>query len=146
MESLFLTSSCHAKKVHKTHTHTHTIYLSIFAHAACEILVPQPGMESPLLALDMQSLNHWTAKEVSWNSFFKGLNPLLSDILQLSAFYTALLVFVNRLNELVGMRFWVVFQSLWPLKFLWQDTLDHKSPGSTYFILTSIPSRLWFCD
>ena len=119
-----------------THTHTHThIYLFIFGHAASEILVPQPGMENVPLALEVQSLNHWTAKEVPWNSYFEGLNLLLSDILHLAAFlYTAFLVFTSRLNELVGMIFWVVFQSLWSLKFLWQDTLDHKSPGSTYLI------------
>lgn len=31
---------------------------------ACEILVPHPGIELMLPALEAQSPNHWTAKEV----------------------------------------------------------------------------------
>ena len=31
---------------------------------ACGILVPQPGIEPRLLALEAQSPNHWTAREV----------------------------------------------------------------------------------
>ena len=33
-------------------------------HAACRILVPQPGIEPVPTALGAQSLNHWTAREV----------------------------------------------------------------------------------
>ena len=32
--------------------------------AACGILVPQPGIEPVPPALEVQSLNHWTAREV----------------------------------------------------------------------------------
>ena len=32
-------------------------------HAACGILVPQPGIESMPLALEAWTLNHWTARE-----------------------------------------------------------------------------------
>ena len=32
---------------------------------ACRILVPQPGIEPMLLAVEAQSLNHWTAREGS---------------------------------------------------------------------------------
>ena len=35
-----------------------------FVHAACGILVSQPGMEAAPLALAAWSLNHWTTKEV----------------------------------------------------------------------------------
>ena len=31
--------------------------------AACEILVPQPGIEPGTLAVQAQSPNHWTARE-----------------------------------------------------------------------------------
>ena len=33
--------------------------------SACGILVPRPGIESMPLALEVQSLNHWTAREKS---------------------------------------------------------------------------------
>ena len=32
-------------------------------HEACKILVPQPGIELVPLALEAQSLNHWTAEK-----------------------------------------------------------------------------------
>ena len=41
--------------------------MHIFDHACpttCGILVPQPGIESAPLALEVQSLNHCIAKEV----------------------------------------------------------------------------------
>ena len=44
--------------------------IKIFGHAACEILVPQPGIEPTPPALEAQSLNHWTTREVP-PSFFK---------------------------------------------------------------------------
>ena len=31
-------------------------------HVACEILVPQPGIEPEPPALEVQNLNHWTAR------------------------------------------------------------------------------------
>ena len=37
---------------------------------ACEILVPQPGIEPTLPVLKGQSLNPWTTKEVSDFLFF----------------------------------------------------------------------------
>ena len=42
------------------------IYLFIFGHVtqACEILVPQPGIEPLPPAVEAQSPNHWTAREV----------------------------------------------------------------------------------
>ena len=33
-------------------------------HVACEILVPQPGMEPTPPAVEARSLNNWTAREV----------------------------------------------------------------------------------
>ena len=37
-----------------------------FCHTAYKILVPQPGIKSTLPAVEVQSLNHWTAREVLW--------------------------------------------------------------------------------
>ena len=34
----------------------------LLCHAACGILVTRPGIEPMPLALEAQSLNHWTAK------------------------------------------------------------------------------------
>ena len=42
-------------------------------HAACGILVSWPGIEPAPPALEAQSLNHWTMREVAPNQF---LNPL----------------------------------------------------------------------
>ena len=42
--------------------------LSLFfqpGHAACGVLVPQPGIEPAPPALEAQSFNHWTTREVS---------------------------------------------------------------------------------
>ena len=36
-------------------------------HMACVILVPLPGIEPAALALEVESLNHWTAWEVPNN-------------------------------------------------------------------------------
>ena len=33
-------------------------------HTACGFLVPRPGIQPTLLALEAQSLNHWTTEEV----------------------------------------------------------------------------------
>ena len=39
-------------------------------HAACGVLVPQPGTERVLPALGAQSLNHWTTREASQLDIF----------------------------------------------------------------------------
>ena len=48
-------------------------FLSFFffggGHGACGILVPQPGIKSELLALEVQSPNHWTGREVPEEGF-----------------------------------------------------------------------------
>ena len=36
---------------------------------ACRILVPQPGTKPTLPAVEAQSLNHWTSREVSLADF-----------------------------------------------------------------------------
>ena len=48
------------------------IYFLIFwlRHAPCGILVPQPGIEPVPRALEVQRLNHWTAREVPGSSSF----------------------------------------------------------------------------
>ena len=46
------------------HTHTH-VHCGFFGHtAACGILVPWPGIELVLPAVEVQSLNHWHVREV----------------------------------------------------------------------------------
>ena len=40
------------------------LFIYLFGRAACGILVPQPGMEPSPPAVEEQSLNHWTAREV----------------------------------------------------------------------------------
>ena len=41
------------------------IFILFFPHHhACGILVPQPGIEPVPLAVEAQSLNHWTTREV----------------------------------------------------------------------------------
>lgn len=50
---------------------------------ACSSLVPGPGFEPVPLALEAQSSNHWTAKEVPWqsHSFQQGFPfPVLSGV------------------------------------------------------------------
>ena len=53
---------------------TATITLTPFCfygHAACGILVPQPGIESVAPAVEAWSPNHWTAREVPNSDSFK---------------------------------------------------------------------------
>ena len=43
------------------------LYLFIFlslSHLACEILVPLPGMEPVLSAVEAQSINHWSTRDI----------------------------------------------------------------------------------
>ena len=42
-------------------------------HAAFGILVPQPGIESTLLALKMRRPNQWTARKIPHDEVFKRL-------------------------------------------------------------------------
>ena len=42
-------------------------FFFFFGHAACGILVPQPGIKSTSPAMEQQSLTHWTAREVPYN-------------------------------------------------------------------------------
>ena len=39
-------------------------------YAACGILVPQPGIKPMSPAMEAQSLNHWTTREVPHLLFF----------------------------------------------------------------------------
>ena len=53
-----------------------------FGRVACEILVPRPGIEPMSPALEVQSLNHWTTREVpiptkTFFFFSKGVGFLL---------------------------------------------------------------------
>ena len=47
-------------------------FLLITPHGACGILVPQPGIESRLPAVNVLSQNHWTSREFS-RLYFKVL-------------------------------------------------------------------------
>ena len=40
------------------------LYFGFFVHESCGILVPQPGIETAPSALEVWSLNRWTAREV----------------------------------------------------------------------------------
>ena len=51
--------------------------LWFFGCEACEILAPQPGVETALPALEAQSLNHWTVREVPRISFKYSLGYIL---------------------------------------------------------------------
>ena len=42
----------------------HFFFFFLLHCASCGILVPQPGIEPVPLALEEQSLNHWTTREV----------------------------------------------------------------------------------
>ena len=44
--------------------HDNFICLLIFGHALCGILVPPPGIEPVAPALGVQSLSHWTTREI----------------------------------------------------------------------------------
>ena len=43
-----------------------SLFVCVFlaGHAACGILFPQPGVEPNPPAVEAQSLNHWTTREV----------------------------------------------------------------------------------
>ena len=41
----------------------------------CRILVPQPGIKSVPPTMEVQSLKHWTAREVPWEFPFLSLIP-----------------------------------------------------------------------
>ena len=47
-------------------------------HAACRILVPQPGIESRPLAVRVQSPNCWTIRELPLLLFLKSFFDLLN--------------------------------------------------------------------
>ena len=58
------------------------VFLKIFGCVtACGISVPGPGVESAPSAGDVQSLNHWTTREVSSVSFFLKLHALGGKVL-----------------------------------------------------------------
>ena len=46
------------------------LFVCLPRHAACSILVPQPGMEPVPPAVEVWSLNHWTAREVPLCDYF----------------------------------------------------------------------------
>ena len=55
----------------KNHWMVHFIYFYWPCRTACGILVPRPGIEPVPPAVETQSLNHWTTREVPrWYTFF----------------------------------------------------------------------------
>ena len=58
LDFLLLTTKKHSK------TYTQFSSYSFFRAMSCRILVPQPGIKAVLPAVEKQSLNHWTAREV----------------------------------------------------------------------------------
>ena len=69
---------------------THTLFFFFFfffGHMACRILVPRPGIKPLPPALEAQSLNHWTAREVPYTFLRFSLSfcmPGLSQALRYS--------------------------------------------------------------
>ena len=53
-------------KLRNLNIHFHTILC--FGHTACGILVLQPGIKPAPPAVEKQSLNHWTDREIPRNS------------------------------------------------------------------------------
>ena len=47
-----------------TDTVIHLVILIAFGHVACGIFVPGPGIEHEPPAVEAQSLNHWTTREL----------------------------------------------------------------------------------
>ena len=86
--------------------------------AVCSILVPQPGIEPIPLAVEAQSPNHWTAREVPW--FFFGF--VLFFIVDLYEFFKNIfwLQVPYQIYELqiFSPIVWIVFLLSWccPLK------------------------------
>ena len=60
-------------------------------HAACGILVPTPGIKAVPPAVEAQSLNHWTAREVPLESNFKILFCIKTSLIY---YYFSLFFFV----------------------------------------------------
>ena len=56
---------------------TFPILFYLFLAMPCGILVPQPGIKSMLPALEVQSLNDCTTREILWLSFYWFLSYLL---------------------------------------------------------------------
>ena len=55
---------------------------------ACGILVPQPGMEPAPPAVEVQSLNHWTTREVPDFIVFKCISYMTEGKMQKASIYT----------------------------------------------------------
>ena len=93
-------------------------------HAACKILVPQPRMQSAPPAVEAQSLNHWTAREVPpWSLlsryplyFFSIAHSLTWDII----FHFSLVFVIYIKFQLCKGRDFCIFCSLLYLQHLEQ--------------------------
>ena len=66
-------------------------------HAACGVLVPQPGTERVPPALGAQSLNHWTTREAS----------------QLDIFFSHFIFFINLILLHLNLSTWYIFFPLY---------------------------------
>ena len=64
--ALIMSPSLITARKSASHDLLKNFYLFIFwlCPVACGILVPGPGMESTLPAVEVRRLNHWTAREV----------------------------------------------------------------------------------
>ena len=49
---------------------TRILFIYLAMHAACKILVLQPGIKPRPTAVEVWSLNHWTARELLFFSLF----------------------------------------------------------------------------
>ena len=71
------------------------------ATAASGVLVPCPEIELTPSALEVQSLNHWTAREVPKHSFL--MQPIFAELNELShillAFYLEIISNLEKFKE-----------------------------------------------
>ena len=65
------TCSWRALKAMGQETSFYLFYIFFSGYGACGILVPQPGIELALSAVEAWSLNHWAAREVPRRPHFK---------------------------------------------------------------------------
>ena len=74
------------------------LFFVLFGHAACGILVPPSGIEPVSPALEEQSLNHWTAREVPISRLDSTKTPYGSRRLPQHTLYSSRYWFSKCLN------------------------------------------------
>ena len=65
------------------------LFIYLFGHTTCGILVPQPGIELMPPAVEVWSLNSWTTREVPENAVKSDLKQLYGDGISQTIKYNA---------------------------------------------------------